>query len=193
MWHLFQAGRTWQLHPSVDQTVIALVEARRHPQLDLRNNLAVDACDGRVILLYYMQDHAVIGRVLVVVMAFPVAGTHMDFHIAHPQPAINFHLGVEKVWASISVEQARVNHAHTAPVVGHHVLAEPQPVLPDVLQQSLHHNSPVHTILLVTNVLLFSPLAHLHEPKMLDGKDFFEKFQKKFGHVKKSTYLCSRF
>ena len=85
-----------------------------------------------------MQDDAVIGRVLVVVVPFPVAGAHVDLDVAHPQAPVDLDLGVEEVRTGIGVQQAGVNDAHTAAIVGHHVLAEPQLVLPYVLQQSLH-------------------------------------------------------
>ena len=71
-------------------------------------------------------------------VTFPVTGAHMDFDVAHPQVLVNLDLGVEKVGPRVGVEQPWVNDAHLAAVVGHHVLAEPQPMLPDVLQQSFH-------------------------------------------------------
>ena len=136
--HLSQACGTGQFHLGVHQPVIALVEAWRHLQDHLGNALAVDAGDGSIVLLDDVQDDAVIGGVLIMVVAFPVAGAHVYLDVAHPQVAVNFYLGIKEVGTRVGVEQARVDDAHLAPVVGHHVLTQPQLVLPDVLQEPFH-------------------------------------------------------
>ena len=129
---------TGQLNLSIDQAVIGLVEPWRNLELDLWDEFPIDAIDGRVVFFHDVQDDAVIGRVLVVVVPFPVAGPHVDLDVAYPGVAINLDLGVKEVWSRVGIEQTRVEDTHTAAIVGHHVLAEPQLVLPYVLQQSLH-------------------------------------------------------
>ena len=62
----------------------------------------------------------------------------MDLDVAHPQAAVDLDLGIEEVGTRVGVQQTGVDDAHLAAIVGHHVLAEPQLVLPYVLQQSFH-------------------------------------------------------
>ena len=102
------------------------------------NALAIDAGDGSIVLLDDVQDDAVVGRVLIMVVAFPIAGAHVDFDVAHPQVTVNLYFGVKEVGTRVGIEQAWVDDAHLTPVVGHHVLAQPQFVLPDVLQEPFH-------------------------------------------------------
>ena len=104
----------------------------------MRDEFAIDAMDRRIIFFNDVQDNAVIGSILVMMVALPVAGAHVDFDVAHPGVSVNLHLGIEEIRARIGVQQARVKDAHTAAVIGHDVLTEPQLVLPDVLQQSFH-------------------------------------------------------
>ena len=136
--HLAQPCGAGQLDLGIHKAVIGFVEARRHFKLDLWDDFAVDAGYGCVVFLDDVQDDAVIGRILVVVVTLPVAGAHVDLDVAHPQVTVNLDLGVEEVGPRVGIEQAGVDDADAAAIVGHHVLAEPQLVLPDVLQQSFH-------------------------------------------------------
>ena len=122
-----------QLGAGVHQAVEALAKPRRAFQHHLGDALAITAVDGRIVILHHVEHHVVIGAVTVVAMTPPVGGTHMNFDIPYPYATVNLDLGVEEVGSSIVVEQPWVKHTHAQAIVGDHVLAAPQAVLPHIL------------------------------------------------------------
>ena len=85
-----------------------------------------------------MENHAVIGRVGIVVVAEPVGCTHMDFDISHPHFAVDFNFGVEKIGTGIGVKHSGVDNPDALAIDGCEPLRLPQAVLPHILHQFFH-------------------------------------------------------
>ena len=99
----------------------------------MRDALTVGAVDRSIIILHHVKHHIVIGTVVIVAVAVPIGGADMNLDVAHPHIAIYFDFGVKEVRTSIAVEQPRVKHTHAVAIVGDHVFAAPQAVLPHIL------------------------------------------------------------
>ena len=67
------------------------------------DDFAVDAGNRGIVLLDDVQDDAVVGRVLIMMVTLPVGGAHVDFDVAHPQVVVNLHLGVVIAFFCIEV------------------------------------------------------------------------------------------
>ena len=85
-----------------------------------------------------MQHHIVVVDVRFVVMPIPVGGAKMDFHISHPQLAVQSDFGVEKIRSGVGVVQARVNHFYHLTLVGVERSERENAVLPNVVQKLFH-------------------------------------------------------
>ncbi len=131
-------GAAHELRRRLDELAVALVEMHRAVHLALRNHLAVAAHHRSVVFIDYMENHAVIGRVGIVVVAEPVGCTHMDFDISHPHFAVDFNFGVEKIGTGIGVKHSGVDNPDALAIDGCEPLRLPQAVLPHILHQFFH-------------------------------------------------------
>ena len=98
-----------------------------------RDGLGIDIGDN-------VENHVVVSRIHVVMVAKPVGGAGVNLHVARPQRAVDAHLGIEEVGAGLQVVHARVDHLHRLPLrCGERDgPAGPQPVLPNVVEQEFH-------------------------------------------------------
>ncbi len=85
-----------------------------------------------------MQYHRVVGGIGVVVVAVPVARSHVYFHIACPHLVAYHDFGIEEIGTGTGVEFAGVDDPHTRSGTRRHVQRLPQSVLPDVLHKFFH-------------------------------------------------------
>ncbi len=106
-----------------------------HPHL--RYFSAVGTQYACVAVCHYVKNHIVVGWIVVMAVAVPVGGLHMDFDISSPSLSIHFHLGIEEVGARISVERTGIYDPHCA--TGFQWKSQPEhPVLPKQLKYLLH-------------------------------------------------------
>lgn len=81
-------------------------------QLHLRDGRAVGAEGFGIDVGSHMQNHGVVGAILMVVMAFPVGSMYVDFYISHPQNAVYLDFRIEKVGSCIGIGESGVNDFH---------------------------------------------------------------------------------
>ena len=58
-------------------------------------------------LEYHMKNDVVVLAFAVVIVAVPIACTHMKFHITSPLAPVNFYFGIEYIGSGIGVGYAR--------------------------------------------------------------------------------------
>ena len=102
-------------------------------QYELGNRLAVTAAHRAVGLAHYVQDNVVVGRIRLVSVLLPKGGTVVQFHVAHPQHAVQLQLGIEEVGACIGVGQAGIDDFHPLAVSGAEFLQRENLVFPKVM------------------------------------------------------------
>ena len=92
-----------------------------------------------------MQDDIVVGIVVLMTMGIPVAGPLVYLHIAHPQRAVQFYLGIEEVGTAVApVVETGVDDLNLLPVSGCQSTGRQQAVFPYIVQQLFllpHHRS----------------------------------------------------
>ena len=75
----------------------------------------------------HVENHVVVGRIVVVSVQIPVAGAFMDFHVTHPKRSVDFHLGIEEVGSRMMVVQSGVYDFHGLSVSGYHFFERKDP------------------------------------------------------------------
>ena len=102
-------------------------------QHELGDGLAVASEDGAIGLSHHVQDNVVVGRIRLVPVLLPKGGTVVQFHVAHPQHAVQLQLGVEEVGACVGIGQAGVDDFYPLAVGGAEFLQRENLVFPKVV------------------------------------------------------------
>jgi hypothetical protein len=94
--------------------------------------MAVLKGDGGIVVENHMEYYVVVGVVSAVTMEIPVGGFDMYFDIAHPERLAHTDARVEKIRASIAIEDTSTFH-NDGESVGSAKVTLQQLMLPDVL------------------------------------------------------------
>ena len=130
---------TWQFGMGIShQMLIAFMELGRTRHAQLRYQLPVFAIYRCIIFINHMQNHRIVGRILVVMMSKPITRLIMYLDISGPRFPIEFNLSIEKVGAGIGIEPPGINHLNNTTIGGAHILLRPQSMLPHILHQFFH-------------------------------------------------------
>ena len=85
-----------------------------------------------------MEHHVVVGFVRIVVVAIPVGGGVVYFHVAHPECAADFHFCVKEVGSLVPIVQSGVDDVHLLSVDCCQWAEGEEFVFPHVMQEYLH-------------------------------------------------------
>ena len=102
-------------------------------QYELGNRLAVATAHRAVGLAHHVQDDVVVGCIRLVPVFLPRGRAVVQFHVAHPQHAVQLQLGIEEVGACIGVGQAGIDNFHLLAVGGAEFLQRENLVFPKVM------------------------------------------------------------
>ena len=132
-WDVGNGTVAWGIMVGLTQLFILLDNGRRNAYHQLRQLSAVLSDTETVGLLHHMEDDIVVGRVLVMMMSIPVAGTEMDFDIAHEELPANLHLCIEEVGTGIRIVQSWVDDFNLLTINRLQVFRTQQAVLPSIV------------------------------------------------------------
>ena len=90
-----------------------------------------------ILLMDHVQDHAIIGRIMLVPMGVPFTGPNMHLHRTRPFLARYPDAGIDQVRPSMVLDASRTEHLHRPAICGAQVPAIEQLLLPDELEQVL--------------------------------------------------------
>ena len=78
-------------------------------ELQLGNRLSVGPLYLGVDVGGDVQDDRIVGGILFVVVFQPVGCPQMDFHVPHPQYAVNLDFGIEEIGSGIRIRKSGVD------------------------------------------------------------------------------------
>ena len=91
---------------------IVLAHRFGHLQYQLRQGASVLRLHRHVRASHHVEHHVVVGFVRVVVVAIPVGGSIVNFHVAHPERAADFDFRIKEVGPLVPIVQSRVDDVH---------------------------------------------------------------------------------
>ena len=138
-----------------EEFLIVVPDMLRHGNFHLRRAVAIFGSDGTVLPLHDVQNHIVVGRVGVMVVAIPVRGKRVNLNVSHPVFAVDAHLSVEEVRPRLKVVRPGLADATEAVFAAvyldggivaasaliHRLLLDAEreeAVLPDVVEEFFH-------------------------------------------------------
>ncbi len=103
-------------------------------QLQLRQMQTIGSDYVGIYYLCHMQHHTIVGRVRVMTMTLPVAGTKVQLYITHPQCVTYANLGIEEIRTRMRIGQPGVDDFQRLAVGGVHGFQWEQTMFPHVMQ-----------------------------------------------------------
>ena len=107
-------------------------------KLQLRNLLSIGIIERLIYLACHMENDILIRCIDVMMMAKPIAGLLMDFHITHPLCTIQLDFSPYKIGACVRVVNARIEHFQTSPIGCSQFMEWKNLMFPRVVKQLFH-------------------------------------------------------